>query len=301
MPVDAREGLWRKPRCLLKMDFRERHILACNLQSLLQGVLWPTNAKEPDYVAKLVEVLPGFVKSSLLDVMPGRTIAAGSAFIHQKPLAHFINRMGCSELGDLLLVCRENRFSGNVYNALLLQAKRTATPFSAQIRNDHQYVLYSEWPYFEYRHAGALNGKRRSVLPKTITQGAQYLLIDESGSVDLFTATVDRPLNGSKLFARTLAAVLSFDAGRTFQVTSPRDDWSQMVLDLLRLSASAVFNRRNSGYVGAKRWNGDEAFDYILNSDGPEIELMRKDVEVNEDFSGISVVCIDLGDSGNQA
>lgn len=285
------------------MNIYEQHRIARHLQIFLHNVQWPVNAQEPDYVAKFVDVLPGAVVSCLNSFLAGRQIAAGGAFIHQKPLAHFTQKTGYKdpELGDLLVVCREKRFSGYCYNAMLLQAKRTTTPFNEMIPNDHQYILYSEWPEFEYKRAGSLNGKIRSVLPKTITQGAQYLLIDESNRLELFTATVDRPLASSKLFARTLAAILSFDAGRTFQANSPRDDWSQMILDLLRISASAVFNRRNSGYVGANRWNGDSAFNYILN---PEFEDKRlenfgtyMDVEADEALSGIAVLCVDMGDN----
>lgn len=285
------------------MNILQRHHLAISLQSAIQGINWPANAQEPDYVVTLVNVLPGYIKNSLTQHLLGRSIASGSAFIHQKPLAHFLNMPGMSdpELGDLLIVCREKRYSGAVYNAMLLQAKRTNDPFQTSIPNDHQYVLYTEWPEFEYKRAGALNGKRRSVLPKTITQGAQYLLIAEAGPIELFTATVDRPLNGSKLFAWTLAAILSFDAGRTFQATNPHDDWSQMILDLLRLTATSVFTHRNSGFVGTKRWNGDDAFDYILGLGAQEEEKQKGQQVLGEDesgrFSGISVVCVDLGET----
>lgn len=285
------------------MNFYERHNIAFELESGLQNIQWPVNAHEPDYVAKMVDELPGIITNVLSLRLPERQIKAGGAFIHQKPLAHFTSKPSFKdpELGDLLIVCREKRSMGYVYNAMLLQAKRTDKPLNATIPNDHQFVLYTEWPEFEYKRAGYLNGKTRSVLPKTITQGAQYLLIYETNHVDLLTATVDTPLNTSKFFSRTLAAILSFDAGRTFQATNPRDDWSQMILDLLRLSASAVFNRRRSGYVGANRWNGDSAFDYILNPDGQDKGndkdnlLLYRDIEPDEAHSGISIICIDLG------
>lgn len=283
------------------MNILERHRLSQHIYNEIANILWPNNAQEPDYVAKLVEVLPGSMKNALNTILPGRYISVGGAFIHQKPLAHFINKNGYNdpELGDLLIVCRERRATGFVYNAMLLQAKKTKNPLSVHIPNDHQFVLYSEWPEFEYKRAGWLNGKRRSVLPKTITQGAQYLLINESQPVDSLTATVDIPLCGSRLFANSLASIISFDDGRTFQATNPRDDWSQMILDLLRLSASACFNRRNSGYVGANRWNGDTAFNYILNADAQANtfnELKRfQDVKEEESQTGISVICVDLG------
>ena len=285
------------------MNISQRQHLVFILQSAIPGVNWPANAREPDYVATLVSVLPGFIRHALTQILPGRTIRSGSAFIHQKPLAHFLNRPGMSapELGDLLIVCREKRLSKAVYNAMLLQAKRTNNPLQTSIPNDHQYVLYSEWPKFKYRRAGVLNGKIRSIMPKIITQGAQYLLIAGQEPIELFTATVDRPLNGSNLFSYTLAAILSFDAGRTFQVSYPRDDWSQMILDLLRLTASSVFTRQNSGQVRKKRWNRDEAFDYILRLDMLEEEKKEEqEVPVEDEvgiISGISVVCVDLGET----
>ena len=285
------------------MNIYERHHIAYDLEHGLQNVKWPINSHEPDYIAKMVDELPGIITNVLSANLPGCQIAAGGAFIHQKPLAHFTSKTGYykdPELGDLLIVCREQRVMGPVYNAMLLQAKRTSIPLSETIPNDHQFVLYSEWPEFEYKRAGFLNGKTRSILPKTITQGAQYLLIYEKKHVVFLTATVGMPLNSSKLFSRTLAAILSFDAGRTFQATNPRDDWSQLILDLLRLSAAAVFNRRRSGYVDASRWNGDSAFDYILNLDGQDKENDKENL-LQEAQSGMSIICIDLGTAPAQA
>ena len=285
------------------MNINERHIIACELENALQSILWPTDAHEPDYIATMVDELPGIITNVLSLNLPGRQIQAGGAFIHQKPLAHFTDKVGFKdpELGDLLIVCREQRAMGPVYNAMLLQAKRTDTPLNTMIPNDHQFVLYTEWPEFKYKRAGYLNGKTRSVLPKTITQGAQYLLIHEDVEVHLYTATVNRPLSSSKSFARTLAAIMSFDAGRTFQTTNPRDDWSQMILDLLRLSATAVFTRHRSGHFRTKRWDGDSAFDFILHSDDQDedngiINLVQyRDNDPEGVQSGMSIICIDLG------
>ena len=265
-----------------------------DLQHGLRSIQWPNNAHEPDYVAKLVDVLPDLISHSLAHIMPGGKYAVGSAFIHQKPIAHFLSKSGYKnpELGDLLIVCRDKRFSCYAYNAILLQAKCADNHSCVKILNDHQYILYSEWPEFEYKRAGILNGKKRGVLPKSITQGAQYLLIerdnrDDSSDVRLFTATVDRPLSASMSFAGSL--LLSFNTGRSFQFSRPRDDWSQMILDLLRLSADAKFNRRNSHYVGAQRWNGDSSFLYLLNTKDTDRELIER-----YSPKGMGVICIDL-------
>lgn len=285
------------------MDIIDRLHLSYDLSKALSGIKYPSNAQEPDYIAQLVKDLPGIIKASLSALFPGRQVSVGGAFIHQKPIVHFTKRAGFRdpELGDLLFVCREKRSMGDVYNAMLLQAKVTDSPMCTRILTDHQFILYSEWPEFQYKRAGSLNGKTRSILPKTITQGAQYLLIDRISPSEMFTASVDNPLSGSREFAFTLASILSFEEGRTFQVNNPRDDWSQMILDLLCTSAASTFNRRRSGHIAAKRWRGDMAFGFILNPEEPEkeaIDLLKfQDAQNEEDFSGISVICIDLGAS----
>ena len=283
------------------MNISQRFELTRFLHDDMSGISWPAHAQEPDYVAKLARVLPGFVMIALSHLLPGRKIAVGGSYIHQKPLAHFVKLSGMRdpELGDLLIVCREARRSGTVYNAMLLQAKRTTDPFYTTIPVDHQFVLYSKWPEFEYKRAGFLNGKKRSIYPKTITQGAQYLLIDDSNSPEFFTATVDRPLNASRLFAITLASVLSFDDGRTFQVDHPRDDWSQMIIDLLGLSATSVFNRSLSRYHDIRRWSGSAAFDFLLHSETLDESFADYYGEDKEAISGISVICVDLGSNEN--
>ena len=155
------------------MNINVRHQLAFDIVNAMQGITWPSSYQEPDYVAKLVTTLPGEIKKSLQTLLSHRKIAVGGAFIHQKPLARFIQPtyMGLKnpELGDLLIVCCEQRASGFVYNALLLQAKCTDNVLRTIVPNNHQFLLYSQWPAFEYVRAGHLNGVYRSISPKTIT------------------------------------------------------------------------------------------------------------------------------------
>ena len=61
--------------------------------------------------------------------------------------------------------------------------------------------------------------------------------------------------------------MMSFDTGRTFDVTFQRDDWLQMIFDLLNLSAISIFNRRRVGYVRAPRWSGTDVFDLLIKQD----------------------------------
>lgn len=278
------------------MNIQDRCHLADEIYNGMNNISWPANAQEPDIVAKLVTELPKIIKSSFSSLSKNYLISVGGAFIHQKPIAHFLYKSGNKdpELGDLLIVCRDKRASGYVYNALLLQAKVSTNLFNESIPQDHQFVLYSEWPEFEYRRAGNLNGTHRNVLPKTITQGAQYLLIKKTNRYEMLTATVDAPLSGSRCFSITLASVISFDDGRTFQVIEPKDDWSRMILDLLNISATSVFNRKNAGFSKTKRWTGYMAFEYLLNSinNGETFIVDNKDNDGY--YSGVSVIYIDI-------
>lgn len=285
------------------MDIRVRHQLAVDIGNTIHSITWPSSYQEPDYVAMLVTTLPGEIKKSLLSLLPGRTIKIGGAFIHQKPLAKFILPpyvgMKSPELGDFLVVCREQRASGSVYNALLLQAKCTSNVFRTTVPYDHQFILYSQWPAFEYVRAGHLNGVRRSVSPKTITQGAQYLLIDKNSPSEMFTATVDIPLEGTTCLPCALASVLAFDRGRTF-TKNTRDNWSNVIWDLLNISSSAVFNRRRAGYNNEPRWSGDSAFQFLLSQDNDNEIPVMKGRDDDGKTTGFGVICVDLGASGSQ-
>lgn len=282
------------------MNINDRLQLAADIADTMRRITWPSSYHEPDYVAQLVTTLPGAMKNSLQQLLPARRIAVGGAFIHQKPLVRFIQPqfqgLRNPELGDLLIVCREQRAMGNVYNALLLQAKCTDNVFRTTVPNDHQFILYSQWPAFEYVRAGHLNGVYRSVSSKTITQGAQYLLINKKHPSEMLTATVDIPLEGTTCLPCALASVLAFDRGRTIKKHT-FDNWSNVIWDLLSISSSAVFNRRRAGFNNEPRWTGDNTFHFLLslgdNNDIPVID--GRDEEGKP--TGFGVICVDLGAS----
>lgn len=285
------------------MNINIRHQLAVDIANTMNGIKWPSSYHEPDYVAKVVTTIPGALKTSLQKLLPYRKIAVGGAFIHQKPLARFIQAkyrgLKNPELGDLLIVCRELRDMGTVYNAQLLQAKCTDNVLRTTIPRDHQYLLYSQWPAFEYVRAGHLNGLSRSVNPKTITQGAQYLLIDKLRPSEMLTATVDIPLEGTTCFPCALASVLAFDRGRTIKKNT-FDNWSNVIWDLLDISSSAVFNRRRAGFYNEPRWSGDNALSFLL-SQSENIDIPVIDGKDEEGKStGFGVICVDLGASEGQ-
>lgn len=282
------------------MDIHQKNRLIREIEFGLKTISWPVNANEPYYVARLVKDLPDIIKSALSAICPERLIKVGGAFIHQKPIVHFLHMPDLKdpELGDLLIACREKRSHGTVCNAMFLQAKCSGDTSIVRIPNDHQFMLYSEWPEFEYKRAGKLNGKRRSVLPKTITQGAQYLLFDKNEPSMMLTATVDCPLKPSSLFAFTMASILSFDEGRTFQLETHRDDWSQMVLDMFSILRDSKFPSSKGSLHREDRLRGDQLFSYItdLADQRGESEPFDSNNGGDNQNGMMGILCIDLGE-----
>ena len=259
-----------------------------------------TELDEPAYVAAIVKEFSCKFEGILRDEFPDENFRVGGCFIHQKPLAEFCDRLlskKSPEIGDLLIVYKRIRNSGITYNALLLQAKRLKIGdiYEHKIgqNEQHQLLLYTKWPKFIYRRAGdRLNGRERSIIPKTITSGAQYLLIDENGTschpywdtmfwcampADVFVA--------SKSFALQLLDFIEFQTGRSFVKDVPKDSWSQMIWDLLEVSFSSVFNKRKNGYANASR-SSDGISEFIRMSKDM-LDIVALDGE-----SGISILCI---------
>lgn len=197
------------------------------------------------------------------------------------------------EIGDLLIVYKEIRGGETFYNSLLLQAKKSSNIYYTTIptHDRHQLMLYTRWPKFEYERAGAsLNGKTRSITPKTITTGAQYLLIDESKCgnpccpTTFWCAIPASNLVASCSLTLQIIRLIEFQTGKPFVSKSSRKDhWSKMIWDLLDISASSCFNRRRAGYHGADRYAGDPINMFVDSAkDG-----------ISSDGDGISVLCIE--------
>lgn len=194
------------------------------------------------------------------------------------------------EIGDLLIVYKKIHGAEVVYNALLLQAKKlngnTDSIYHHKIGyNDmHQLFLYTHWPKFIYRKANNLNGRKRSVIPKAITAGAQYLLIDRNAVCTPFWCAMPNDiLVASKCLASQLVDFVEFQTGRTFVKCAPRDSWSQMIWDLLKISFQSVFNKSKYGYVKASRAS-DEISDFL--------DLPQKLTLSDNNNVGIPILCI---------
>lgn len=250
---------------------------------------------ESDYIAALIRSLPGDLQNILNGYMPGK-FRVGGCFLHQKPFAKFCDPSipGKSpEIGDLLIVYKEVHTTDIRYNALLLQAKKTKNIYRARVssRDMHQLTLYTKWPIFEYTEA-SLKGEIRDITPKTITSGAQYLLIDERKSYhplcpapSFWCAMPQRVLSASNTLALQIVKFLEFQVGRPFVENPTRKDWSQMIWDLLHISATSKFNRQRSGHTDQPRSYGD-IFNQLLESNGGQ-EIY------DSPEGGVSVLCIE--------
>lgn len=283
----------------LHMDFCTRLRIWRDLYDAMEATTIGLHSpQEPDYIASLVTKLPNALIQILRTYIPNMQFNVGGCFVHQKPIARFTSPQYANykmpELGDLLIVYKETKKNEERYNALLLQAKKTNDVYNTPIhRNDrHQYILYTKWPKFEYHRAGRLNGISRSVSPKTITIGAQYLLIDERHNVGcrhypitFWCASADEPLVASNSLATALLQLIEFQTGRTFVAKGSNiDQWSRMIWDLLDMSVQSVFNRRRNGFNKHPRSSGDIiAFLSTFNNE-----------EVDEIIdAGVPVICIE--------
>lgn len=282
------------------MDLYLKHSLCINvayaIETSIQGL---TSHQEPDLVASLVTNLPQKLAVVLPQYISGVRFNIGGCFIHQKPIVEFCNQTISTkklEVGDLLLIYKEVNRKGNRYNALLLQAKKTSNIYNSPVdpQDKHQLALYTQWPKFRYHRAGTLNGQERSICPKTVSTGAQYLLIDENFATPnmpvhwtFWCATPDDVLSASHSLAFQIVDLIEFQTGRPFIEKKPyMDHWSKMIWDLIDISASACFNRRSAGYRNQPRMQGN-----ILNllNNGDD----RLSEQFNDDNIGMSILYIE--------
>ena len=282
------------------MDLYLKHSLCIDvayaIETSIQGL---TSHQEPDLVASLVTNLPQKLSVVLPQYISGVRFNIGGCFIHQKPIVEFCNQTISTkklEVGDLLLIYKEVNRKGNRYNALLLQAKKTSNIYNSPVdpQDKHQLALYTQWPKFRYHRAGTLNGQERSICPKTVSTGAQYLLIDENFATPnmpvhwtFWCATPDDVLSASHSLAFQIVDLIEFQTGRPFiEKRQYMDHWSKMIWDLIDISASACFNRRPAGYRNQPRMQGN-----ILNllNNGDD----RLSEQCNDDNIGMSILYIE--------
>ena len=285
-------------------------------KALLDSVTWVTkkcknSPQEPDYVAALSIKFLKDLFNILVAVFPEYDFSILGVYCHQKPIVDIkLNKK--PELGDILFVYadrREDRRKNReviLLNSLLLQAKVSKYSWMRVSDSEqHQLELYINWPEFTYYRAGYLNGKTRNIFPKSINDGAQYLLIDENpvtngiyAGREMFPmgcAIPDDTLYINNSLSRELVNMLKFKSGRTFDKESYKTDdgWSKMIWDLLKIVNSKYSKRRNAGMESFHRKN--ECVHYYTENMGNRTLL--DGIEGNEGVisyeEGVSVVLVE--------
>ena len=220
---------------------------------------------EPDFVASLTLKFTPNLFNILKAVFPKSKFSITGVFCHQKPLAD-IGLKKAPEIGDLLLIyIYTDKLGEKKLNSLLLQAKMsTKSTTTISTSDEHQLKLYSEWPAFQYKRAGSLNGRKRDIVPKTINDGAQYLLIDNhpiyglsgmTGTFPMGCAIPAKTLSINNDLATELIDFLKFKSGRAFESDSTKtnDDWTKMMWDILEITKAKASKRKNAGITNLPR------------------------------------------------
>lgn len=285
-------------------------------KALLDAAMWtnkkctPWKPQEPDYVAML---LTKFVKdffNVLVAVFPHYDFSIVGVYCHQKPIVD-IKEAKKPELGDILFVYADRKRKGEmVLNSLLLQAKISKNPWLHVHQSErHQLKLYKNWPQFTYCRAGNLNGKMRNIFPKTINDGAQYLLIADNLLANGFfagnrmfpmgCAIPDDILYINDSLSSELINLLKFKSGRTFDsdLYSTEDGWSKMIWDLLQIAAFKYSKRKNAQLKSFSRIN---EFSHFCTEGMGDMTLLDealgnyKNMEgISNEDSGVSIVLIE--------
>lgn len=293
---------------------KNKHILELLIEkALLDTVVWITGRckpQEPDYIAALSTKFMKDFFNILVAVFPDYDFSVSGVYCHQKPIVD-INMSKKAELGDILFVYADRKLNGErSLNSLLLQAKVSNHPWLRVHPSEmHQLELYRSWPKFTYYRAGYLNGKTRNVLPKTINDGAQYLLIDNNpltngiyageGMFPMGCAVPDDTLYINNSLSEELINLLKFKSGRTFDVDpyKTEDDWSKMIWDLLRIAAFKL-SKRNNAKIGSFSRSSEYNHFCTENMRGTTLleaalgNYENMDRVFNED-SGVSVVIVE--------
>ena len=244
---------------------KNRHLLEPLIENaILDSVKWINShcvPQEPDYIASLSLNFTKDLFGILKMTFPTHDFSISGVYCHQKPIVDFSASKN-SELGDLLFVYIDKSKGIKRLNSLLLQAKISSSPvLKLPPKDKHQLELYNYWPEFKYLKAGILNGQKRNILPKTINDGAQYLLIDNNphtnglagipGTFPMGCAIPSEMLCINNSLALELIDFFKFKSGRAFEDEHPSctDDWSNMIWDLIHI-AGKKFSRRTNAKLG---------------------------------------------------
>lgn len=255
--------------------------------------------QEPDYTASLSIGLPNILKKS--GKLPSN-IKFGGCFTHQSPLAKFASahkQMSC-ELGDLLILIRKKTTDGEIYNAALVQLKRSDNHIIS-IKSDgelKQLYLYKHWPCFSVEQLLS----QYNVFPKTVTKGGVYGIIHEKSN-NAFQIYTSEPMstmqcNKNFTFGKFIVNLIDWQAGRTIadEYNKDSDEWSRLIWDIIRLVEHKLFNANNSSFAGQSKSTID-FFQSMLNNsfmdDGSKYTFQTNDNPESEN-SGFGILFVDV-------
>lgn len=210
--------------------------------------------REEDYVATLVtNGVPIFADRWISLLQPkGIELRVSGVFCHGHPQVTFNSPKLRVELADLLVVHQHTTGKRRSARAMLIQAKMSERTTLSLPKNDPQLELFSSWPPFEFVSGGLAPGKRDI---RERGKGSRYALIRNRPSyppdipwADLCpwgTCSANQILSAERSLAKLLGDMLLGKEGRTFQLGSPKDDWSRTIQELLRITGKRTFKRTN--------------------------------------------------------
>lgn len=272
------------------------------------------NLYEPEITDALVTELPSMVNQ--VARYNKINVRFGGCYIHQKPKAHYKTTAGSQtsrEIGDLLVVCRQERDGIESYNATIFQMKMhdggKQNHLISSSDEKEQLELYKMWPHFEC----IKNGTRTSfdLYPKTPHQGAQYGLVSRDYPHDPIKIFHSMPATEMKLssgltFGDFIQDFIIFQKGRaiTPRAQKDNDEWSRLVWYLIDISWMSVFRLKRLNHLNQQRIGGDffNIYDLITNQKGQSSEDISYEIENKEivgkgkqgEQEGISLLLIEV-------
>lgn len=303
----------------------ERSIINSVQQVVAKCISIGTTPDEPDFIASLTLDFTRDFGDILKTVFPKTKFSVTGVYCHQKPLAQIPGISPSPEIGDILFVYIHTDSTGTKrLNSLLFQAKMSRSPVVAVSPSDrHQLTLYTEWPEFSYGRADALNGHMRDILPKTLHDGAQYLLIDNHpvfglsgrpGTFPMGCAIPSQVLSLDNDLATELVDFLKFKSGRTIEADGKltKDHWTRLIFDMLEITKKKASKRNNSGLKSFPRLKTDEYDGCCYFLPGKGVESIFRDLHEglnggdpdspegkfsDDENEGISVVLVESSDN----
>lgn len=248
----------------------------------------------------------------------------GGCFIHQSPKVHIFDYYGTTancEAGDLLVLCRRKEDEKELFNATLFQLKMHAPKTSTvpivsnvihTINNENelkQLHLYQNWPVFKIEkkrkkkisQTSIASEPKYDILPKAVTPGAQFLLVNKKTHV-LFPTIPARKMqfNSFYTWGDFLINFINWQTGRPISQEDEenKDEWSKFIWELVKRSQDNVYNRTKIRYVNRPRINGD-FFNLMLNQGHTTYidDILRNKDQYTESNESFSILFIDVNEN----